>query len=63
MPPVAAKWLMEDKNLVPKYAKYSQHIVVADENFLPTMFKNSPFCAHEVSSNLVHVQVNMGWGR
>ena len=48
---------MEDKSLVPKYREYSKHIVVADENFLPTMFKNSPFCGHQVASNLVHVQV------
>ncbi|CAM9998718.1 unnamed protein product [Ascophyllum nodosum] len=56
MPPAAARWLMEDKSLVPKYREYSKHIVVADENFLPTMFKNSPFCGHQVASNLVHVQ-------
>lgn len=57
MPPVAARWLMDDKALVPKYWRYAKHIVVADENFLPTMFRNSPFCAHHVTSNLVHVQV------
>lgn len=57
MPPSAAHWLVTDKSLVPKYREYAQHIVVADENFLPTMFKNSPLCAHQVASNLVHVQV------
>lgn len=57
MPPSAARWLVADRSLVPKYREYAQHIVVADENFLPTMFKNSPLCAHQVASNLVHVQV------
>lgn len=57
MPPVAAKWLTEDTTLVPKYREYAQHIVVADENFLPTMFRNSPYCSHHVSTNYVHVQV------
>ncbi|CAN0074699.1 unnamed protein product, partial [Scytosiphon promiscuus] len=56
MPPSAARWLMEDKGLVPRYREYSKHIVVADENFLPTVIKNSPFCGNLVSSNLVHVQ-------
>lgn len=57
MPPAAANWLVNDRSLVPKYRDYAQHIVVADENFLPTMFRNSPFCSHHVASNLVHVQV------
>lgn len=53
---------MEDTGLVPKYREYAKHIVVADENFLPTVIKNSPFCGNLVSSNLVHVQVR-GKGR
>lgn len=57
MPPSAARWLMEDRGLVPQYREYSKHIVVADENFLPTLMKNSPLCGNLVSSNLVHVQV------
>ncbi|CBN74781.1 Xylosyltransferase, family GT14 [Ectocarpus siliculosus] len=56
MPPSVARWLMEDTGLVPKYREYAKHIVVADENFLPTVIKNSPFCGNLVSSNLVHVQ-------
>ncbi|CAN0474629.1 unnamed protein product, partial [Hapterophycus canaliculatus] len=56
MPPSAARWLMEDTGLVPQYRDYARHIVVADENFLPTVIKNSPFCGNLVSSNLVHVQ-------
>eukprot|EP00752_Nemacystus_decipiens_P009269 g8281.t1 len=56
MPPSAARWLMEDRGLVPKYREYAKHIVVADENFLPTLMKNSPYCANLVASNLVHVQ-------
>eukprot|EP00903_Cladosiphon_okamuranus_P012640 g11825.t1 len=56
MPPSAARWLMEDRGLVPKYREYAKHIVVADENFLPTLIKNSPLCANLVASNLVHVQ-------
>ncbi|CAM9872008.1 unnamed protein product, partial [Pylaiella littoralis] len=56
MPPSAARWLMEDTDLVPQYSEYAKHIVVADENFLPTMIKNSPLCANLVTSNQVHVQ-------
>ncbi|CAN0557647.1 unnamed protein product, partial [Ectocarpus sp. 8 AP-2014] len=37
MPPSVARWLMEDTGLVPKYREYAKHIVVADENFLPTV--------------------------
>ncbi|CAN0501899.1 unnamed protein product, partial [Laminaria digitata] len=59
MPPSAARWLMEDTKLVPMYSEYAKHIVVADENFLPTMFKNSPLCGHQVTSNLVHVQFDI----
>lgn len=59
MPPSAARWLVEDKSLVPQYREYAKHIVVADENFMPTVIKNSPLCANLVSSNLVHVQVRI----
>ncbi len=43
-------------NQLPRdYIHYAKHIVVADENYFATMFKNSPYCGELEKSNQVFV--------
>ena len=37
------------------YIDYAQHIVVADENYFATLFKNSPYCRDQGTMNLLFV--------
>lgn len=37
------------------YTFYVQHIIVADENYFTTLFKNSPYCQDHVAKNLLFV--------
>jgi hypothetical protein len=46
------QWLLQD-SLPIKFIQYAKHIVVADEIYFTTMFRNSPFCLDLTSSNLL----------
>ena len=54
LPISAINWLLNDP-LSLQYAKYCQHVVVADENFFATLFKNSPFCSDIQNTNLLYL--------
>jgi hypothetical protein len=43
MPQHVCKWFLEDQ-LPVNFTRYAEHVVVADENYFSTMFKNSPYC-------------------
>ena len=45
-------WYLEDP-LPKQYIFYCQHVVVADENYFSTLFKNSPYCGDLVPKNLL----------
>lgn len=43
-------WILYD--IFPyEYSKYSQHIIIADENYFQTILMNSPFCDDIVTNN------------
>lgn len=47
-------WYLHN-NLPYEYAFYAQHLIVADENYFQSLFKNSPFCDDLVSKNFLFV--------
>jgi hypothetical protein len=47
--PLKSKFLEE-------YSEYGKKVVVADENFFPTVLKNSPFCHKHFNDNFLHMQ-------
>jgi hypothetical protein len=47
-----AQWILEDP-LPIQYKNYAQHVVVADENYFATLFKNSPYCEDLVKNNFL----------
>ena len=51
-----AGWFISDEDLVPAYAEYGKHTMVADENWFATLLKNSPWCGDHENDNLVAVQ-------
>lgn len=61
---IGSQWFAIPKHLVEwylfnelpqAYAEYAQHVIVADENYFQTLFKNSPYCEDHVSKNFLFV--------
>lgn len=48
------EWYLTDP-LPYDYSFYAQHIIVADENYFQTLFKNSPYCEDLINKNLLFV--------
>ena len=38
-----------------EYIYYAQHVIVADENYFQTLFKNSPYCGDLITTNFLFV--------
>ena len=53
-----AQYLAEAENgsLVDHFARYAEHVVVADETFFGTVLRNTRFCSKHHNSNFLHLQ-------
>jgi hypothetical protein len=51
IPKHLVQWYLEDP-LPYDYTFYAQHIIVADENYFTTLYKNSPYCQDLMSKAL-----------
>jgi hypothetical protein len=54
IPRHVAEWMVFN-HLPLDYAQYAQYIIIADENFFASMFRNSPYCEEAVSRSLLFV--------
>ena len=54
LPRHVVEWFLHDP-LPRAYVDYAKYIVVADENYFATLFKNSPYCQEHDSKNLLFV--------
>ena len=54
LPRHVVHWFLHN-DLPQNYKNYAQYVVVADENYFATLFKNSPYCKDLVPSNLLFI--------
>jgi len=45
-----------NSTFIDEYTEYGRKVVVADENYFPTVLKNSPLCHKHVNENFLHMQ-------
>lgn len=54
IPRYLVDWYLHN-SLPYEYTFYAQHLIVADENYFQTLFKNSPYCHNLVNKNFLFV--------